>query len=46
VDHSRQAIIAQKIVLPLLFNQKLLSLKYQKKNHFFTITCLCRLQII
>jgi hypothetical protein len=32
VDHNRQAMIAQKIVLPLLFKKKILEGKYQKKN--------------
>jgi hypothetical protein len=32
VDQSRQAIMAQKIVLPLLCNGKIFVLKYHKKN--------------
>lgn len=30
VDHSRQAMMAQKIVLPLLYNEKIFDVKYQK----------------
>jgi hypothetical protein len=31
MDHTRQAIIARKIVFSLLFNQKKFDIKYQKK---------------
>ena len=33
LTRARQAIIAQKMVFPLLFNEKLLDGKYQKKFH-------------
>jgi hypothetical protein len=38
VDHSRQAIIAQKIVFPLLFNLKKSGVKYQKKIILINVT--------